>query len=142
MKKVHWNIAGYIVLVILSTILLYRTCATNIQATPTIVIKNQFIGEYSQNGGEWKEYDKNTKLSSYDGDLILRGHFTYPLEAALSFYTDHIGVSIYVDGEPVTMTGRINDDVPELICGRYWNSWIYEGENPEQETHLKENLNL
>lgn len=136
MKKVQWNIAGYIVLAILAIILLYRTCSTNIQATPTIVIKNQFIGEYSQNGGEWKEYDENTKISSYDGDLILRGHFTYPPEAALSFYTDHIGVSIYVDGEPVAMTGRINDDVPELICGRYWNSWIYEGENPEQDIEI------
>ena len=136
MKKVQWNIAGYIVLVILAIILLYRTCATNIQASPTIVIKNQFVGEYSQNGGEWKEYDKNTNISSYDGDVILRGNFTYPLEASLSFYTDHIGVSIYVDGEPVAMMGRINDDVPELICGRYWNSWIYEGENPEQDIEI------
>lgn len=131
MKKLRWNIAGCLLLVILAGALLYHMCHTTNQAMPAFVLDVVFEGEYSQDGSDWKKYDKYTKLSSFDGDLVLRGHVTEPLVADLSFYLNHIGVSIFVDGEQVFWSGRATDEVPEMMCGSYWSSWSYEGDNPE-----------
>ena len=51
-------------------LLVYKNSNQAISAFPLPI---QFVGEYSQNGGEWQTLNKDTDLSAYDGDLVIRG---------------------------------------------------------------------
>lgn len=120
------GIAGYIALLILAGVLLVKMCKMTKQAMSSFVVKTKFVGEYSLDGNEWKTLEKNTKFSSFDGDLMLRGQLDEQLPMYLSFYLNHIGVTISVNGERVFDSGRVNDDVPEMVCGSYWSGWSSE----------------
>lgn len=137
MKKLHLNIIGYVALLLLAGTLLFQMCSTTNQAMKTIVIDTEFTGEYSIGGSEWKPLDKKTKFSSYDGDLILRGQFSEAIPLYVSFYLNHIGISISVNGEEVFQSGRIDNSLPEMICGSYWSGWIYEGNNSETQLEIR-----
>lgn len=140
MKKIHLrNIGyiGYIVLFLLAGILLYCMCGNTMQAASAIVVETEFIGEYSQGGGDWQVLEKNTRLSAADGDLILRGNFSEQFPAmAISFYLDHIGMTISVNGEQVFESGRWSDDVPEMMCGSYWSGWFSEELTAEDQIEI------
>ncbi|MGN1180413.1 MAG: sensor histidine kinase, partial [Suilimivivens sp.] len=123
MKKQYINTIGYILLLILAGILLYHMCQTTNQAAKSIVIGAEFVGEYSIGGSAWQPLEKDTKLSSFDGDLVLRGHFSPFHPMWISFYLDHIGVMISVDGQEIYWSGRVTDEVPEMMCSSIWNGW-------------------
>ena len=138
MKKLHLNVIGYIALLFLAGALLFKMCDTTNQAMHAIVLDTEFIGEYSIGGSEWKTLDKNTRFSSFDGDLILRGKFNeYFPSLCVQFYLNHIGVTILVNGEEIFESGRANDSLPEMICGSYWSGFMYEAKESEQELEIR-----
>ncbi|MGN0168205.1 MAG: sensor histidine kinase [Acetatifactor sp.] len=137
MKKLQVRLIGYIVLLILAGAMTFYMCKTTNQAAMTIVLHAEFVGEYSQGGSEWRPLDKNTKLSAFDGDLVLRGKLGEPGLAWLNFYMNHIGVTIYADGEPIYVSGRAEDAIPEMMCGSYWSGWLYEADNPEETIEIR-----
>lgn len=130
-KKHHGNVIVYVVLLLLALVLLIQMCRNSNQAMQSIVIETEFIGEYSLGGSEWKPLSPEVKLSGFGGDLILRGQLDLLEGIYLSFYLNHIGISISVNGERVFESGRIEDDLPEMICGSYWSGWY--PEEPLQE---------
>lgn len=136
MKKLHLHMIGYLALLILAGALLYHMCHTTKQAMPSFVIDTKFVGEYSLGGGEWRTLEQSTKLSGFGGDLVLRGQFdeTYPMY--VSFYLNHIGVTISVNGEEVFQSGRTDNDIPEMMCVKGWASWLYEEADPEDEVEI------
>ena len=136
-KKIRWNVIGYIVLLLLAGALLYHVCKSSIQASMSFVIGIDFVGEYRQGDGDWQPLDKDTKLSAFGGDVILRGQLSEQLPFAVSYYLNHIGVSVMVNGELVTESGRITDALLKEMCGSYWNSWLYDGEEPIQEIEIR-----
>lgn len=75
------------------------------QASLAIPMPQEFVGEYSFDGENWKALDDNTDFSAMDGDMLLRGHFLRDMKAGwqLRFYRNHIGVSIRINGEQVYM---------------------------------------
>lgn len=80
---------------------------------------------------------KNTKFSSFDGDLVLRGQFEEILGTYVNFYLNHIGVSISVNGEEVFWSGRIQEDIPEIMCAANWSSWFREEPKPEDIVEIR-----
>lgn len=137
MKKLRWDILGYIVLLILAGTLLYHMCRTTNQAMMAFVIDTEFVGEYTLGDSEWKPLDENTRLSSFDGDLVLRGRFSETFPVYVSFYLNHIGVVISVNGEEVFESGRARDEIPEMVCGSYWSGWLYEEAKPEDVIEIR-----
>lgn len=136
MKKIKLNYIGFGVLLLLAGALLYHMCNTTNQAMASFVIDTEFIGEYSIGGSEWRQLDKDTKLTSFDGDLVLRGKLKEQMPMLVSFYLNHIGVTISVNGEWVFESGRCRDEVPEMMCGSIWSSWDIEELNPEDELEI------
>ena len=47
LKKLRWDILGYIVLLILAGTLLYHMCRTTNQAMMAFVVDTEFVGEYT-----------------------------------------------------------------------------------------------
>ena len=93
------------------------------QAIMSIPFPIRFVGEYSQNGGAWNTISADADISSFDGDLVLRGQFSeeLPEGAQMSFYLNHIGISIYLNGEMIYESSYEN--YPEM-CGNVWEMWI------------------
>lgn len=137
MKKLRWDILGYIVLLILAGTLLYHMCRTTNQAMMAFVVDTEFVGEYTLGDSEWKPLEENTRLSSFDGDFVLRGRFSEPNPMYVSFHLNHIGVVISVNGEEVFESGRASDEIPEMICGSYWSGWLYEEAKPEDVIEIR-----
>ena len=78
MKRIRWRIVGYLTLLILALVLLLQLSNKSMQALMPVMLDLDFVGEYSIEGKEWKEWDEDTRLSSFEGELWLRGHFTEP----------------------------------------------------------------
>lgn len=131
LKKLRWDILGYIVLLILAGTLLYHMCRTTNQAMTAFVVDTEFVGEYTLGDSEWKPLEENTRLSSFDGDLVLRGRFSEEFPMYVSFHLNHIGVIISVNGEEVFESNRARDEIPEMVCGSYWSGWLNEDAHPE-----------
>ena len=128
---------GYIILLMIAGALLYHMCQNSMQAAMSFVIGVDFAGEYRQGDSDWKPLDADTRLSAFDGDVILRGQFTEPLPGVISYYMNHIGVTITINGEEVSCSGRVSDEVPPEMCGTYWNSCLYEKETPVEEIEIR-----
>lgn len=65
MKKLYLNIAGYIMLLILSGTLLYHMCQSTNQAAATFLPEAEFVGEYSLDGSEWKPIEKKYQIFKF-----------------------------------------------------------------------------
>ena len=126
---------------IAAIICLFIVTRNNNQATLSLPMPQKFVGEYSQNGGKWKPLKDKTKISAFEGDVILRGHlkFEVPQEGGLVFYADHIGYSFYINGELFTLNAVMEQELNSAVCGRNWCFLESPGITPsdEIEIHLK-----
>lgn len=123
MKKPKINLALYILIFLFAGIVIFAACKQTSQSFLAMSLQLKFVGEYSQNGGEWQSLGEDTDLSAFDGDLILRGRFDpeLPEGACVYFYLDHIGMSVSVNGDnPYQLSNEINPD----MCGTGWQEWI------------------
>ena len=116
------------IIAILCCLLIFRT---NNQATMAIPLELEFIGEYNQGTDEWFEYTKESDISALDGDLIIRGHFNEDVfaDAIINMYCNHIGISVYVNEEPVfidylTEVKNYGMNVTPSMCGKRWEQFI------------------
>lgn len=124
MNKIKINAGLYIAMFLFAGVAVFLACRNSGQAFATIPVPLGFEGEYSQNQGPWQPLSEKNGLSSYDGDLVLRGRFDLELPegAQLKFYLNHIGISIYVNGQNVFESSY--EKYPEM-CGRLWCEWEY-----------------
>ena len=53
MKKIKWNVMGYIILFVIAGALLYHMCQNSMQAAMSFVIGVDFVGEYRQGDNDW-----------------------------------------------------------------------------------------
>ena len=122
MNKTIVNRILYTAMFLLAGVIVLLACSRSRQSAMSFQLPLQFIGEYSQSGGEWQTYEETTKLSSYDGDLVLRGRFDpeLPEGAQIRFYLNHIGMSIEMKGETIFESGI--EMYPEM-CGNSWIDW-------------------
>jgi hypothetical protein len=55
----------------------------------------------------------------------------------INFYLNHIGVTIFPNGEEVFWSGRVQDKLPDYRCGSYWSGWRNPFENQELELEFR-----
>ena len=92
-----------------------------------IPLKLTFTGEYSYDGDTWYEYNEECDMSALAGDVIIKGRFDEEIfeGVILNFYRNHIGVSMYVNGEQVYMDApteikNYGKDLMPSMCGKQW----------------------
>ena len=126
MKKRYFDIIIYISLLLLAGVTVIAASRQSHQATASIPIPIDFAGEYSQSGGEWHTVDSNTHLSALEGDIALRWNLGMELPEGFcfSFYLNHIGAKIYVNGEKVYETGCAEGNAVKDMCGKWWSGWV------------------
>lgn len=118
------------VLAVIACIALVMSCMGSNQAMLSTPLPLEFSGEYSFDGGlTWEKLDENTKLSAYDGDVVLRGDLgmSFPEGIMIHFYLDHIIAEIYVNGELSFIDCRNEIGLNPADCCRQWITW----ETPE-----------
>ena len=113
--------------ILLAVICLVFVVRNDNQASVPVPMNFTFTGEYSYDGDNWYSYSEDSNMSALDGDITVKGHFDtdIPEEAILNFYCNHIGVSMYVNGEQVYMDApteirNYGIDLMPSMCGKRW----------------------
>lgn len=117
--------------VLLAIICLFFVVKNNNQASMPIPRALLFTGEYSYDGENWYPYDENSEISALDGDLTVRGHFDEDIAEGelLNIYCNHVGMSIYVNGELAYMDTpselrSYGIDLMPSMCGKQWEQML------------------
>ena len=124
--KNNWIVS--LLLFLLSAICLLTVVLRGNQSSLSKPLLQIFTGEYSWDGEVWYPLDDNADLNALDGDLFLRGHFSYDIfdGGRLYYYQNHIGVTIYLNGE-LLLIDTISEYEEEglalepSMCGRRWD---------------------
>ena len=124
--KNNWIVS--LLLFLLSAICLLTVVLRGNQSSLSKPLLQIFTGEYSWDGEVWYPLDDNADLNALDGDLFLRGHFSYDIfdGGRLYYYQNHIGVTIYLNGE-LLLIDTISECEEEglalepSMCGRRWD---------------------
>lgn len=127
MNNKYIKTAAIIIPIFIAIICLTFAVRNNNQASMPIPMSLTFTGEYSCDGDNWYPYNKDSDMSALDGDVTVKGHFDVDISegAILNFYCNHIGVSMYVNGEQVYMDApteirNYGIDLMPSMCGKRW----------------------
>ena len=131
MKNKCIRLAIMILPILAAVICLAQMVKINNQASMPIPKEYVFMGEYSYDGVNWYPYSEDSDVSALEGDLVVKGHFDsdIPEGGILNFYCNHIGVSIYVNGEllyidvPSEMK-NYGMDLMASMCGKRWEQLL------------------
>ena len=127
MNNKYIKTAVIIIPILMAAICLTLAVRNDNQASMPIPMSLTFTGEYSYDGDNWYPYNKDSDMSALDGDVTVKGHFDVDISegAILNFYCNHIGVSMYVNGEQVYMDApteikNYGIDLMPSMCGKRW----------------------
>ncbi len=127
MNNKYTKIAAIIIPILLAVICLVLVVRQDNQASLPISMKLTFTGEFSYDEENWYPYNEDSDMSALDGDVTVKGHFDVEISegAILNFYCNHIGVSMYVNGEQVYMDApteikNFGIDLMPSMCGKRW----------------------
>ena len=127
MKNKYIKTAAIIIPLLLALICLIVVVKNDNQASMPVPMNLVFTGEYSYDGDTWYEYNEECDMSALAGDVIIKGHFDEEIfeGVILNFYRNHIGVSMYVNGEQVyidapTEIKIYGKDLMPSMCGKQW----------------------
>lgn len=129
--------------ILAAVICLAQMIKINNQAMMPIPKEYVFAGEYSYDGERWYPYSEDIDISAFDGDLVVKGHFDsdLPEGGMLNFYTNHIGVSIYVNGELIYLDAAseiksYGMDLMASMCGKSWEQLLCPEIKAEDEVEI------
>ena len=132
MNNKYIRLTTVILPILLAVICLACVVRNNNQASMPIPKEIVFNGEYSYDGENWHPYSKDSAMSALDGDIIVRGHFDTDIEegAVLNLFCNHIGVSVYVNGEMIYIDtpAEIKDygiSLMASMCGKRWEQMCF-----------------
>ncbi|MBR5579274.1 MAG: histidine kinase [Lachnospiraceae bacterium] len=144
MKKKYITITFMILPILSALICLIQVVKNNNQALMPKPVVHEFTGEYSYDGENWYEYHKESDLSALKGDVIVKGHFNSEILEGdvLNLYCNHIGVSIYVNGELlyIDTPAEIKNygiDLMASMCGKRWEQVLCPMITPEDEIQFE-----
>ena len=113
--------------ILLAIICLILVGQNNNQASMPVPKGFIFSGEYSYDGEHWYMYNEESKISALEGDIIVKGHLDFNVSegVVLNFFCNHIGVSVYVNGERVYVDTpfeirNYGIDLMPSMCGKRW----------------------
>ena len=137
MKKILKKSACTAALLLVSLVCLVCVVRGSTQSVLSKPMQLHFAGEYSPDGEVWQPME-DADLSHWEGALYLRGHFDWDVPEGLriSWYQDHIGVSMAVNGVPAgmdTVAWYLEKGEPLLpdACGSKWDYLLSPGIGPE-----------
>lgn len=140
--KNNWMVS--LLLFLLAAICLLTVVLRSNQASLSMPLPQTFIGEYSRDGEVWYPLDDRADLSALDGDLFLRGHFSYDASEGgrIYYYQNHIGVTIYLNGELLSIDtisefGDRGLALEPSVCGSRWNYIVSPGITTEDNVELR-----
>lgn len=143
MNNKYIKLAIMILPILAAVICLAQMVKINNQAMMPIPKEYVFSGEYSYDGEHWYPYSKDSDISALEGDLIVKGHFDsdLPEGGMLNFYTNHIGVSIYVNGELIYLDSpseikSFGMDLMASMCGKSWDQLLCPEITAEDEVEI------
>ena len=146
MKNRYVRLIAIIAPVLIAIICIAVVVKNNNQAFMTVPLEIGFSGEYSYDGQNWYPYDEKEDISSYKGDVTIKGHFDSDIfeGGILNLYCNHIGVSIYVNGEmlyidaPAEMKEHGIALMPSM-CGKRWEQVLCPTITTEDEIEFRFN---
>ena len=131
MNNKYTKITAIIIPILLAIVCLVLVVKNDNQASMPVPMGLTFTGEYSYDGDNWYTYSEDSDMSALDGDITVKGHFDtdIPKGAILNFYCNHIGVSMYVNGEQVYMDApteirNYGIDLMPSMCGKRWGQML------------------
>lgn len=143
MNKKYLRIAAIIMPILLALICLVQVVNNNNQSTMPVPRQYVLLGEYSYDGGNWYPYNEDSDISSLEGDLAVRGHLDSDVTegAMLNLFCNHIGVSIYVNGEMVYINApaelkSYGMDLMSSMCGKRWEQTLFPEITTEDEVEF------
>ena len=131
MNKKYIGLARVILPILIAVIGLGQMVKNNNQAIMPVPKEYIFTGEYSYDGENWYPYNEDSDISALEGDMVVKGHLDsdIPEGGILNFYCNHIGVSIYVNGETlyIDTPSEIKNygiDLMASMCGKRWEQLL------------------
>lgn len=131
MSNKYIKITAIVLPILLAVVCLFLMVKNNNQAMMPVPKDYAFLGEYSYDGEHWYPYNEDSEISALDGDVILRGHFDSDLPEGgwLNLYSNHIGVTLYVNGELLYMdvVSEMKNhgvDLMASMCGKRWEQML------------------
>ena len=144
MNNKYIRISAIILPILLALICLAQMVKNNNQAIMPIPRECVFSGEYSYDGENWYPYNEDSDISAFKGDLVLKGHLDSDIEeeTILNFLCNHIGVSVYVNGEIMFMDApsEIKNhgiDLMASVCGKRWEQILCPAITTEDEIEFR-----
>lgn len=138
-----WNILPIVIPLFAAVLCMGAVLSRNNQASLSVPLPVQVSGEYSYDGQTWLPLQEESGISALDGDLMVRGHFTEEITegACLNYYRDHIGVSLYVNGQLVfidaqTEVGQYGIGLMDSMCGKEWQGLLSPGITKEDQIEI------
>ncbi len=130
--------------IIVAVLCLVQMVENNNQAMMPVPKEYTFTGEYSYDGENWYPYNEDSDISALEGDMVVKGHLDsdVPEGGILNFYCNHIGVSIYVNGEALyidtaTEIKNYGIDLMPSMCGKYWGQLLCPEITAEDEIEIR-----
>ena len=135
-------IIGIVLVIILSTLLLWHGNANSNQSIPAYTASVYFEGQYRIGDGEWQQIVEGEHISSTKGDVILRGNFhmiapdgeyagVYRESIPIAFYLDHISLTFYEVGSEPFMLDMENPIYGNSVCGMNWEAYYLTSESDD-----------
>ena len=144
MKNKYIKLMTIVLPILLAVICIFLMIKNNNQANLSIPKEYVFTGEYSYDGENWYTYSEDCELSALEGDVIVKGHLDseIPEGGILNFYCNHIGVSIYVNGEVVFISAQTEMqnygmDLKPSMCGKRWEQLMCSEITAEDEIEIR-----
>lgn len=127
MKRCYLYVLTVMLPILLTVICLCSVIINNNQAIMPIPLKINFTGEYSYDGENWRIIMPDSDISALNGNIIIKGHFDKAVNegAVLTFFCNHIGASVYVNGEIIYLDTQseiigYGIDLMPSMCGKRW----------------------
>lgn len=142
-KKTYIDYLALVLLLLLAAACLLSVSLSSNQASLSFPLPLTFRGEYSYDGETWTPLSDDAELSALRGSVILRGRLDVEIGegSCLNYYRNHIGVSMYINGEPwaldtITEYASMGIGLMPSMCGRVWGSICSPGITPEDELEI------
>ena len=139
-EKIGKNFYIQMILFVVAIFFIVGSCRRSQESSMAMIFPVNLVGEYSQDGKDWKTYHAEDKISALKGDLIFRGNFELDLSDVdhYQFYLDHIELTIYRDEEKVYSSKTEFPMTSESTCIKGWYQWYCEPVKPNEqlEFHL------
>ncbi|MBR5448359.1 MAG: histidine kinase [Clostridia bacterium] len=131
-KKSHIQVVGVLLIIALAAALVWYGNANSKQSVSTTAAQIRFDGEYRIADGEWQTIEEGKHIPTPKGDVTLRLNFRLmtpdgePMDnfkgtVPIAFYTHHIGITCYYDGNKTYISDNENPMIGESACGENWS---------------------